>query len=94
MIKCPPLDSPLVMLHSYIVVQYVVQMIIEGASIPAGISFDLTNQLLLEGSEGVEIISHTSSFKAVRFINQSLGEWSLQVRLEYALHLHSHQSRN
>ncbi len=57
------------------------EMFIEGAFGTPGISYDLTNQALLEGSEGVEIISHTSSFKSVRFINHSLGEWNLQVRL-------------
>lgn len=56
----------------------------EGTSVPPGISYDLTNQVLLEGSEGVELISYTTSFKSIRFINHSLGEWNLQVRLRYA----------
>lgn len=45
----------------------------------SGISYDLTNQVLLEGSEGVELISYTTSFKSIRFINHSLGEWNLQL---------------
>ncbi|XP_063870578.1 uncharacterized protein LOC135105872 [Scylla paramamosain] len=45
----------------------------------AGISYNLMNQETLEGSERVEIVSYTTSFKSIRFNNQSIGEWTLKL---------------
>lgn len=37
----------------------------------------------LEGAEGVEVVTHTPSLKFLRFSNQSLGEWQVQVRNDH-----------
>lgn len=60
----------------------------------SGISYDLTNRSMLEESEGVEITSHTPSFKSIRFVNHSLGEWNLDVSLRCALSLHTSHASN
>ncbi|ROT70713.1 putative von Willebrand factor A domain-containing protein 7 [Penaeus vannamei] len=52
-----------------------------------GTAYDLTDKAALEATAGVEVISHTGTFLAVRFLSPRHGVWSLSVSasVDYAL---------
>ncbi|XP_063588366.1 von Willebrand factor A domain-containing protein 7-like isoform X2 [Penaeus indicus] len=49
-----------------------------------GTSYDLTDKGALEATPGVEVVSHTGTFLAVRFLAPRYGLWKLSVDSAYA----------